>query len=519
MSQKNEMWYETMSKLLYLSTLINVFNVVPTFLLPVFSDGSQFYFQVLKNDTIDCFEEADLSNFSACRSYDIVEQKTFMPKSSAIYAIDMPDGSFIYGDSDFIATNYFKNRSSFEKYPEFVDSMERFLQEIGVTSPRLFADKGRALIATHTALDFTESYRQALMASMYRLLNDYKTNLEVECFFPPYTSAMSTADSMVPISRRRELHQDLMFSVHELLHDYFGTTHLEMEILSDSRQILIGKIEPIRSIKNWFKPNKVTREFFENSRFAVYQPIESMSRANDIFAFRRFLKSSGPEFSIKYYKSPNELSVEEQIKILDILLEYPPKEYGKYIMHLESSNMLWNEDDVYKIYCLRCVPSSKFSNWQQHIWEGKKDILKQLKHWGIFIDTPKARDDDLNEDNVGAFWATQLPFIMEKAEAESSRVFWFEIKTLSEKTYAIIAQDYITKKRHFCIEEKNISGETIINFIDALNHDIDNKKAILLCLKQSNYSCLFDEQLSNWLSENEEKCTVWDVPHRTQYRF
>lgn len=122
-----------MNMSLYLSALINVFNVVPAFLLPVFSNGVQFFFQVLDNDTISRFEEADLSQFTEKTVYQIFDHHLYNLGSPAVYGIDLPGGKYTYGNSRIIADAYFSNLPDFAEYLDFTQSMRDFLKEMGIS--------------------------------------------------------------------------------------------------------------------------------------------------------------------------------------------------------------------------------------------------------------------------------------------------------------------------------------------------------------------------------------------------
>lgn len=130
-----------MEKELILHSFINVFNVTPTFLLPIFADSDKVMFQKIENDIISSFVDAELRKFDECRTYPVKDnKKTYSPGAEAIYAIDLPNEECIYGNRNDIEKYYSENIEIFNNYPDFCEYMLSFI----ATKPKLeksFNDK------------------------------------------------------------------------------------------------------------------------------------------------------------------------------------------------------------------------------------------------------------------------------------------------------------------------------------------------------------------------------------------
>lgn len=110
--------------------LINVFDVNPTFLLPIFKKGEEYYFQDIYKNKINSFSRADLTQFKNCKIYNINDRYVFKVQCPAFYGIEKPNSSDYYiGDSTEIIRFYNENRKIFDIYPQFTKTMDSFISE------------------------------------------------------------------------------------------------------------------------------------------------------------------------------------------------------------------------------------------------------------------------------------------------------------------------------------------------------------------------------------------------------
>ena len=104
------------NKKYFLHTLINVFDVEPCFLLPVFSDGIELFFQVITNNVITDFEHAYLTEFSNCKMHHVFDPNPYTLQSNALYSIQIPNSAFFYGDSVSIVSYFSANISILKEH-------------------------------------------------------------------------------------------------------------------------------------------------------------------------------------------------------------------------------------------------------------------------------------------------------------------------------------------------------------------------------------------------------------------
>ena len=107
----------------------NVFDVTPTFLLPVFTDGDNFFFQKIDKDIISDFVDAELRKFSDCPEHKFInENKTYSAGNEAVYAIGLPDRECFYGNRKDVEKYYYNNIQSFFEFPKFIKYMQAFIE-------------------------------------------------------------------------------------------------------------------------------------------------------------------------------------------------------------------------------------------------------------------------------------------------------------------------------------------------------------------------------------------------------
>lgn len=107
---------------------INVFDIYPTFLLPVFKDtDKEIYFaQCSVDNIIKDFEEIDIEQYKRySKIYDIDTLNSYKIGDKAVFSIDYKDG-FMYGSADQVITFYRNNHILFQD-DEFSSYMSNFI--------------------------------------------------------------------------------------------------------------------------------------------------------------------------------------------------------------------------------------------------------------------------------------------------------------------------------------------------------------------------------------------------------
>lgn len=477
-----------MNMSLYLSALINVFNVVPAFLLPVFSNGVQFFFQVLDNDTISRFEEADLSQFTEKTVYQIFDHHLYNLGSPAVYGIDLPSGKYTYGNSRIIADAYFSNLLDFAEYLDFTQSMRDFLKEMGISEEQRTGHGVPAVCADmpgeHLKPNFLsrEKQKETMQSKLHQIFLENLQNIIV----PPLPSATELA---------------------------FISDDIAAIVDAEYQQVLSSRMQK-KALKNsnpfysviFHTQESIYTEIVENTICAICRPDKAFIKTHDIFTFRHFIKSPHTRYIVQYDKTESEIPVGLQIELWDVLFRYTPQNYTPLCRIRRPNCVLWDDRMVVQV----CSSICKHTDYS---WPGPKRLQRYLMKLGLHIEHPKPSTNDDGSDSVDNCLIELCSIIEETTTIEEADLFWFEIKTLSHNIYAILARNCETGREHFCLKEDSISSDDLINFIVALNHDILGKKVILIRLRSEKFPHLFDERLSNWLSGNEDKCVIHDVYH------
>ncbi len=470
---------------LYLSALINVFNVVPAFLLPVFSNGVQFFFQVLDNDEISRFEEADLSQFTEKNVYQILDHRLYKPGSPAVYGIDLPNGKYTYGGSRKIADVYFSNLPNVAEYPDFTQSMRDFLKEMGIGENRCVGHEVPAVLA------------------------DVRTDVRGE-HLPDQQMLEELIDSK--LSKFDIILRHLITSTSSFLEVPSVSADIVAERVAHYRKILSARAQQ-KVLKNpendcWIVVHNnlglVQAGIVENAACAICKPDKSFIETNDIFAFRRLIKDPDTRHIAQYDKLTSEIPVKLQLNLLDVLFQYTPEDYTPPFGKHRPCLALWDYHTAFQVY----------DSMRPHsVYTGKERFRPYLTRLGLHIELPKQSASDDEPDSVDNCLTELLSSIEETANMEDAQLFWFEAKTLSRSVYAMLARDYETGRNCFRLKEDSLSSEDLIDFIVALNHDVQGKKVMLIRLRSEQFPQLFDDRLSDWLSENEDKCVIHDVYH------
>lgn len=474
-----------MNMSLYLSALINVFDVVPAFLLPVFSNGVQFFFQGLDNNVISRFEEADLSQFIEKPVYQILDRHLYESGSPAIYGINLPNGDYIYGNSGIIADAYFNNLLNFAEYPDFMQSMQDFLKEIGLSEEQRVGHEVPAartdMPGEHLELSLVRGEKQmkTMQSTLHQIFSENLQNIII-------TSELASISDDITAIMDAECQQELFSGM--------------------QKKTLYRLISRMQELFHTEIVENTHTEIVESKVCAICKPDKTFIKTRDIFAFRHFIKSPRKRYIVQYDKTESEIPVGLQIELWDVLLWYTPQNYAPLRRIHRPNCILWDDSMVVQV----CSSICKHTNYLRL---GPRQLQCYLMKLGLHIEYPKPSTNDDESNSTDNCLIELCSSIEETTTIEEARVFWFEIKTLSHNVYAILARNCETGREHFRLKEDSISSDDLINFIVALNHDIAGKKVILIRLRSEKFPHLFDERLSNWLSENEDKCVIHDVYH------
>ena len=499
-----------LEKRIALVSFINVFDVAPTFLLPLFTDGDNFLFQKIENDKIAFFVEANLNMFNDSTKYKIDDgNKIFAIGDNAVYAIDVTERKYVYGDRETIESYYFDNMSFFENHPDFCDYMMSFLRVESTIS----REKKERVYALN---NIEESSSTALSILDFELVTKEPSN---------------------------ELTLSIKRHYNELLSIVFHKYNLhEMSLQS-------GISDSIHMFENWFVnkhiPNILNIDL-NNDNKILFQNKDYMAClfnnmnayfTDDIYLFKKVTNNENSEevrrikkihSSIMYKKSDQlklfpSISIESQCKILDILLYSSPSEYfgnlpSKMLRYysgnkfsarnrryvIESNSLLWNENALYELFL------SVFKR------NDKLILNSLLEEWGVVFPKPlfEKRIDLINDNSaINIWWDEILPQIEMDAENDESKLFWCTIKALSceTSTFVIIAQDYYTQSDQFVLIDHKINYQDMIQFISALFNDVESKLTLIFD-NINDFAC---DAFFDWLNNNDEKCTIRTTPLAT----
>lgn len=112
-----------------LKYLINVFNVWPAFLLPVFYDEEKFFFQKIQSNYIESFVEADLHRFAESYSFEVQDEIVAKVNECAIYAVGFNQSDYFYGNNKAIIDDYQKNLKKYEQDEDFKKTIISFVNK------------------------------------------------------------------------------------------------------------------------------------------------------------------------------------------------------------------------------------------------------------------------------------------------------------------------------------------------------------------------------------------------------
>ena len=470
-----------MTRFYKLYHLLNVFGVMPSFVLPIFSDGDAFYFQEIEHDRISSFSKADLTCFSECKMIDVNTPMEYTIGSSAIYAIQCPDSTCFMGHSREILSFFDNYSSMLNQYPVFFDNMQEFKRclQRGVIDD------------TPTDTHDTRNEQKEQTSSTAPIL-------QPKCVLP--------ADS------DRQKHLMIQYNQNSVIKYY-------------------NKPVPIRT-KGRDSEDEISKHIFENQHKAVYFLPSSVITANNIFHFRELINAERRDADpiVLEIARNSFLPVSSQIGVINILLNYTPLSYAK-IMNRRDRIV---RDHNRKALMVFSYDGSRFPRWRSNLWTyshvyrlfklpGTGRVLyagnmlqSVIKGWGLYIDVPIS---SIFKDIPDRFsWLSDY-FGIEDSDiiTGASKVFWLEIRKLSKRVNAIIAQDFFTDEPCFWIKEKPVSSSLLTSFIDGLYQDAKRKVSLLLLYVNCDDNPI-DDCFSEWLNNNDKKCQILEIPQQLYAR-
>ena len=333
-----------MNMSLYLSALINVFNVVPAFLLPVFSNGVQFFFQVLDNYTISRFEEADLSQFTEKTVYQIFDHHLYNLGSPAVYGIDLPGGKYTYGNSRIIADAYFSNLPDFAEYLDFTQSMRDFLKEMGISEEQRTSHGVPAVRADmpgeHLKPNFLsrEKQMETMQSKLHQIFSESLQNIIIPSL-PSATELAFISDDIAAIVDAE--YQQVLSS------------RMQKKVLKNSN--------PFYSVI-FHTQESIYTEIVENTVCAICRTDKAFIKTHDIFTFRRFIKNPLTRYIVQYDKTESEIPVGLQIELWDVLFRYTPQNYTPLCRIRRPNCVLWDDRMVVQV-------CSSICNHTDYLWQ------------------------------------------------------------------------------------------------------------------------------------------------------
>lgn len=480
-----------------LYALINVFKIIPTFLLPVFSDGSEYYAQNFNKCTITSFTKLDLDYFIKCQSkihYNIDCHKKFECNGEALYGISL-DGDIVYGNYTEIASVIESNEQLVNRDHEFAEEAKQFILQM----QNLEIPSGQSDIMHET----TPKEPQSLVIRKPTALVDYqRKELEI---LPVYDS-----------EENEEVKNNIYGKIHaKKISDIFNlnltsTVNSEIDDLFTVRR----HYDFSSFLPNSYKDNDI-----------LFKSYTSLKKDNYLLLNNyRVIKRRGQRNRLK---NSCLLPIETQISIIKTLIKTTPKEASnivkfnnavnligyhnkqkrnrydiiKQITHEDYSpnHLLWTMDDLQEI-------SQRFSNRKiPH-----RVFNHMLYEWNLNITVPLL--PFLFNANSNDFVCNYIQEVIEEAEEMEQHIFLFTTKVLSKRTdvWIAIAQDFITCKNYFSLYTSEPKGRELITFFSNLMQDTSQR--VYLITDDKFY---VDFDLSEWMHDNEDKCKIKASPlHR-----
>lgn len=207
-----------------LFALVNVFDITPAFLLPVFINDGKFYFQEIENDIIISFEEATVNEIFKCKLFQIKESINYKKGSRAVYAINSVNDLFFYGSVDMVDKTAmlfklghkdFSFRAALEQFHKIYDiSHKNSVSYLIASAPVNIAPRSRISQYSNSSIPCYSAkmaYRRPYVyARKYGSINTTATKIIEEdddialCFYPQKTNGTATVKGIFELLKQLE---------------------------------------------------------------------------------------------------------------------------------------------------------------------------------------------------------------------------------------------------------------------------------------------------------------------------
>lgn len=397
---------------------INVFDVWPAFLLPVFYDGNRYYFEKIQYNTIEKFVDADLTKFSESTNITINENKVYLSKDEALYAIGFEPNDYIYGNITKIINDYQSHPNKYEKDKEFRKSFFNFLNNTRPIYPN------------------SEEKR--------------------------ITSTISVEKRLALRNNPPDFHF-INYIAHYKSFDYFKHSNKSFEnneFLLCVNNIAIKKTDDIYLYKQY-----IDKRCFENnllykkrSRYLFeYLPFEKQ------ISIINFVMKSQPQNVLKRTRYD-----EIRLRNISTLPKYLWNKDSLYCIisrMIESNNHAIRYRHKYRQYY-------NYLNYLLNLF---------LKEWNLIIDKSLFNflDNGFSEETIDEYFEGIEEEA--KQESSLLYFFDIKKISVMTETFLLVVQNYYNEKQQFYkINSGNVCTNDLMNFFDLLYKETNNKITIII---------------------------------------
>ena len=289
---------------------LNVFDVTPTFLLPVFTDRTRFFFQEIENDAIKSFSEADMDYFSDCPQIRPISNDVYSVGESAIYAVQFPDGRFISGNSKTLLAYLNEEKALIDRFPVFKENVQEFQKQIYKNETLTISSQPQ----------ITENEIKVKVINTLRKIIDNKRNS-----FEDYFAQLNV---LFP-SLRENLIKDISFGMYPQALNSLYLAPYTSNIISKNSNFSFKKM------------------LYENEDYAIYYQNKDEVMANNIFQLYDVIMAQCSSVDginpIIKYKKENSISVKQQLQVIDILLHCTPASHKKILRYIRDDNKFYGK--------------------------------------------------------------------------------------------------------------------------------------------------------------------------------
>lgn len=151
-----------------------------------------------------------------------------------------------------------------------------------------------------------------------------------------------------------------------------------------------------------------------------------------------------------------------------------------------KKNFLFSSNEIYNYYSRKNF-SNTFYSLTNH------DIKIMMKYdWNLNLSSTQ---------NTISLYDNTISSI------ESKNTFYFGVKKISKKDYAIIAENIYTNELYVVFNNINLNSDDVISFIKYLYSKIKHTVSLIPCCDESTAK-VFNDEFSRWLELNEDVCLI-----------